>query len=153
MDVIHTADAALVADLERRLGGRVLQHDVKDIAAGQGVIAAGQGVDAAALHPELPSNPWHRPANGPTLSSSSCAGWPASSAIARDLEVQEERIATAVGALPPELAMGPIAAETTRFFARRRADASNTADEAMDSDRYLALLDAIDALLAQGVRS
>jgi inorganic triphosphatase YgiF len=67
---------------------------------------------------------------------------------ARDLEVQEERIARAVGALPAELTMGPIAAQTTRFFARRRADASHTADEAMDSDRYLALLDAIDALLA-----
>ena len=42
---------------------------------------------------------------------------------ARDLEVQEQRIAAAVGALPPELAMGPVAAQTTRFFARRRADA------------------------------
>src|SRR6478609_4182642 len=31
LDVIHTDDDALVADLERRLGGRVLQHDVKDI--------------------------------------------------------------------------------------------------------------------------
>jgi CHAD domain-containing protein len=71
----------------------------------------------------------------------------------RDLEVQEERIARAVGALPAELAMGPIAAQTTRFFARRRADASHTADEAMDSDRYLALLDAIDALLADPPRT
>jgi CHAD domain-containing protein len=67
---------------------------------------------------------------------------------ARDLEVQEQRIGAAVGALPPELAMGPIAADTTRFFARRRVDASDTADDALDSDRYLALLDAIDTLLA-----
>ena len=29
--MIHTDDAALVADLERRLGGRVLRHLVKDI--------------------------------------------------------------------------------------------------------------------------
>ena len=31
LDVIHTDDAALVADLERRLGGRVLQHRTTDI--------------------------------------------------------------------------------------------------------------------------
>jgi CHAD domain-containing protein len=67
---------------------------------------------------------------------------------ARDTEVQEQRIGAAVAALPPELAMGPVAAEVTRFFARRRTDASRTATEALDSDRYLALLDALDALLA-----
>jgi CHAD domain-containing protein len=71
----------------------------------------------------------------------------------RDLQVQEQRIGAAVSALPAEFAMGPIAAQTTRFFARRRADASHTADEAMDSDRYLALLDAIDALLADPPRT
>jgi CHAD domain-containing protein len=71
----------------------------------------------------------------------------------RDLQVQEQRIGAAVSALPAEFAMGPIAAQTTRFFARRRADASYTADEAMDSDRYLALLDAIDALLADPPRT
>jgi hypothetical protein len=31
LDVIHAADAALVADLERRLGGRVLRHQVRDV--------------------------------------------------------------------------------------------------------------------------
>jgi len=31
LDVVHADDAALVADLERRLGGRVLHHEVKDI--------------------------------------------------------------------------------------------------------------------------
>lgn len=67
---------------------------------------------------------------------------------ARDLEVQEERISAAVGALPPEFAMGPVAAQVTRFFSRRRVEASHTADEALNGDRYLALLDAIDALLA-----
>ena len=36
---------------------------------------------------------------------------------ARDLEVQEARIGADVAALPPELALGPVAAQTTRFFA------------------------------------
>ena len=31
LDVVHTDEAALVADLERRLGGRVVRHEVKDI--------------------------------------------------------------------------------------------------------------------------
>jgi CHAD domain-containing protein len=67
---------------------------------------------------------------------------------ARDLEVQEERIGAAVAALPPELAMGPVAAETTRFFAARRVVAVQHTTAALDGDRYLALLDAVDALLA-----
>jgi CHAD domain-containing protein len=67
---------------------------------------------------------------------------------ARDLEVQEARITADVAALPPELAMGPVAAHVTRFFATRRGAAAATATAALDSDRYLALLDAVDALLA-----
>ena len=67
---------------------------------------------------------------------------------ARDLEVQEERIGSAVAALPPELALGPVTAQTTRFFAARRTDAAQAATAALDGDRYLALLDALDALLA-----
>jgi hypothetical protein len=31
LDVVHADEAALVADLERRLGGRVLHHKIKDI--------------------------------------------------------------------------------------------------------------------------
>jgi hypothetical protein len=31
LDVVHCDDAALVADLERRLGGRVLSHQVRDV--------------------------------------------------------------------------------------------------------------------------
>jgi CHAD domain-containing protein len=67
---------------------------------------------------------------------------------ARDLEVQEKRIGDDVAALPPELAMGPIAAQLERFFAARRTEAGAAASAALDGDRYLALLDAVDALLA-----
>ena len=67
---------------------------------------------------------------------------------ARDLEVQEERIGAGLAAVPPELALGDVAARATRFFAARRRDAASTADAALDGDRYVALLDAVDALLA-----
>ena len=49
---------------------------------------------------------------------------------AGDLEVQEARIVVDVAALPPELALGPVAARTTRFFATRRASAAATATAA-----------------------
>ena len=68
---------------------------------------------------------------------------------ARDLEVQEERIGASVAALPPEVGLGPVAAQTTRFFATRRTTAAKAATAALDGDRYLALLDALDALLAE----
>jgi hypothetical protein len=31
LDVIHSDEAALIADLERRLGGRVVRHEIKDV--------------------------------------------------------------------------------------------------------------------------
>ncbi|HZG91390.1 MAG TPA: CYTH and CHAD domain-containing protein, partial [Pseudonocardia sp.] len=67
---------------------------------------------------------------------------------ARDLEVQEERIGAAVAALPPEIVLGPVAAQTTRFFAGRRTTAARQTTSALDGDRYVALLDAVDALIA-----
>ncbi|WP_214369757.1 CYTH and CHAD domain-containing protein [Pseudonocardia sp. H11422] len=67
---------------------------------------------------------------------------------ARDLEVLQERLEAAVAQLPPELVLGPVSARLTRYFAPRRADAAATATAALDSDRYLALLDRIDDLLA-----
>jgi CHAD domain-containing protein len=67
---------------------------------------------------------------------------------ARDLEVQEERIGRAVATLPPEIALSPVAAQVTRFFGRLRPKAGATAFAALDGDRYLALLDTVDALLA-----
>jgi CHAD domain-containing protein len=71
---------------------------------------------------------------------------------ARDLEVQEERIGHAVATLPPEIALGPVAAQVVRFFGRRRPEASATASAALDGDRYLVLLDTVDALLAACTR-
>jgi CHAD domain-containing protein len=66
---------------------------------------------------------------------------------ARDLEVLEERISATVSATAPELVLGPVAAQVTRYFQRRRAEAAGTATTALDSDRYLALLGTLDALL------
>jgi len=68
---------------------------------------------------------------------------------ARDLEVLHARFATAVAGLPVELVLGPVDARLTRYFARRDADAHAAVVTALDGDRYLALLAALDALLAE----
>ena len=90
---------------------------------------------------------WCWSATAPITSSPSCAGWPASSAgpCPRGTGTANRRGCQRVAA---RTGHGPVAAQVTRFFARRGADASRAADEALDGDRYLALLDAIDALLA-----
>jgi CHAD domain-containing protein len=67
---------------------------------------------------------------------------------ARDLEVLHARFTSAVRGLPDELVVGPVAARLTRYFAGRQADARAAMIAALDSDRYLALLGAIDGLLA-----
>jgi CHAD domain-containing protein len=67
---------------------------------------------------------------------------------ARDQEVLHARFTHAVTALPEELVVGPVPARLTRFFAGREADARRALISALDSDRYLALLAAIDRLLA-----
>ncbi|HEX4250826.1 MAG TPA: CYTH and CHAD domain-containing protein [Pseudonocardia sp.] len=67
---------------------------------------------------------------------------------ARDSEVIEERLAEVVGELPDELVLGPVSAQVTRSLQRRRAAGREQATAALDSDRYLALHDAIDRLLA-----
>jgi CHAD domain-containing protein len=66
----------------------------------------------------------------------------------RDAEVMAERCAAMLAELPDELVLGPVAAAVTRSFERRQADARQVALAALDSDRYLALHDTIDALLA-----
>ncbi len=67
---------------------------------------------------------------------------------ARDAEVMAERFAAILAEIPDELKLGPVDAAFTRAFGRRQADARNVALTALDSDRYLALHDQIDALLA-----
>jgi CHAD domain-containing protein len=67
---------------------------------------------------------------------------------ARDLEVLHARFTHAVDELPDELVVGPVPARLTRFFAGRETDARTALIAALDSDRYLALLAAIDRLLA-----
>ena len=67
---------------------------------------------------------------------------------ARDLEVLRSRFTHAVAELPAESVVGPVQARLTRYFAGREADARSALIAALDSDRYLALLGAIDRLLA-----
>jgi len=67
---------------------------------------------------------------------------------ARDTEVMAQRFAAILAEFPDELKLGPVEAAFTRSFARRQADARDVALAALDSDRYLALHDRIDALLA-----
>jgi CHAD domain-containing protein len=67
---------------------------------------------------------------------------------ARDSEVIEERLIEVLGSMPEELVLGPVEAQVTRVLQRRRADGQRAALAALDSQRYLALHDAIDRLLA-----
>jgi CHAD domain-containing protein len=67
---------------------------------------------------------------------------------ARDAEVMAQRFAAILAEFPDELKLGPVEAAFTRSFQRRQADARDVALAALDSDRYLALHDRIDALLA-----
>ncbi|MGH3934048.1 MAG: CHAD domain-containing protein [Pseudonocardiaceae bacterium] len=67
---------------------------------------------------------------------------------ARDTEVMAERFAEIFTELPDELKLGPVEATFTRSFTRRQADAREVAIAALDSERYLALHDRIDALLS-----
>lgn len=64
----------------------------------------------------------------------------------RDGDVMAARLARAVAAEPPELVLGPVAARThARLFAET-TQARQRLVEALDSDRYQSLLDALDSL-------
>jgi CHAD domain-containing protein len=66
---------------------------------------------------------------------------------ARDAEVLAGHVQAGLDRLPPELAMGPVQPRVRGHFAPAEAGARAAVLEALDSDRYLALLDALDMLL------
>jgi CHAD domain-containing protein len=67
---------------------------------------------------------------------------------ARDAEVLGGHVQDLLDQLPPDLVLGPVAADVTGQFAPRRGAAHRAAVRALDSPRYLAMLDELDALLA-----
>jgi CHAD domain-containing protein len=67
---------------------------------------------------------------------------------ARDLEVLRARFSAAIEQQPIEDVLGPVQARLAAFFAPRQAEARTRLLAALDSPRYLALLDALNALLA-----
>jgi CHAD domain-containing protein len=66
---------------------------------------------------------------------------------ARDAEVMAGHLQAALNGIPPELIMGPVRARVRVHFAPAGAEARAAVLEALDGDRYLALLDGLDALL------
>ena len=67
---------------------------------------------------------------------------------ARDTEVLLALLTADLAALPPALVVGPVQARVTAHFTAELAQARQTALEALDGQRYLRLLDDLDALLA-----
>ena len=67
---------------------------------------------------------------------------------ARDGEVLLARLTADLAAIPPALVVGPVQARITDCFTAGLAQAGQTALAALDGQRYLRLLDDLDALLA-----
>ena len=65
---------------------------------------------------------------------------------ARDAEVLSAHITTSLEQLPAELVIGPVKARVQGYFAPLGAQARSAAKRALDSERYFALLDDLDAL-------
>jgi CHAD domain-containing protein len=65
---------------------------------------------------------------------------------ARDGEVLREHLLTSLEAVPVEQLMGPVQARVQGHFAPRRASAREVVIEALDSERYAALLADLDRL-------
>jgi len=66
---------------------------------------------------------------------------------ARDAEVLAGHVRDGLDRLPPELVLGPVHARVRAHFAPIGAKARREVVKALDGDRYLALLDALDTLL------
>jgi CHAD domain-containing protein len=65
----------------------------------------------------------------------------------RDLEVLRARLEERVSTTPVELVVGPVKARITGHLAHQQAEARDRLNEALDSSRYFALLDALDSLV------
>lgn len=68
-------------------------------------------------------------------------------APARDAEVLRARITASLGALPPELLLGPVQAQVTRHFARVEAEAHAAVLSALDGAAYVSLRRGLDELV------
>ncbi|MFF3301100.1 CHAD domain-containing protein [Streptomyces sp. NPDC002908] len=69
--------------------------------------------------------------------------------VDRDQEVLDERLRSRVAGLPDTLVLGPVGARLKLTFVARRTGARRRVASVLDGDRYLALLDTLDALLAE----
>lgn len=67
---------------------------------------------------------------------------------ARDGEVLQARLAAGLAAIPPALVTGPVEARITAYFTAELAQAGKTVLDTLNGQRYLRLLDGLDALLA-----
>jgi CHAD domain-containing protein len=67
---------------------------------------------------------------------------------ARDVEVLAAHLRESLERTPPELVLGPVAARVRVHFAPIEANARSVVLAALDSERYLALLEGLDRLLA-----
>ncbi|MFD1149033.1 CYTH and CHAD domain-containing protein [Saccharothrix hoggarensis] len=67
---------------------------------------------------------------------------------ARDLEVLRARFEDGLAALDGDLVLGPVRAQLVRHFSSLETAAHESALAALNSERYFALLDAVDAMIA-----
>ncbi|MET7364689.1 CYTH and CHAD domain-containing protein [Streptomyces sp. NPDC005566] len=68
--------------------------------------------------------------------------------VGRDQEVLDKRLRSGVAGLPDTLVLGPVSARLRLSSVSGSAGARRRVLSALDTDRYLALLDSLDALLA-----
>ncbi|WP_030189654.1 CYTH and CHAD domain-containing protein [Streptomyces violaceorubidus] len=68
---------------------------------------------------------------------------------ARDQEVLRERVGAALDGLPDDLVLGPVAARLRAWEVSGEVDVRSRTREALGSERYLRLLDALDELVAR----
>ncbi|MFE0672257.1 CHAD domain-containing protein [Streptomyces sp. NPDC058867] len=69
--------------------------------------------------------------------------------VDRDREVLNERLGAALAEVPTALVSGPVAERLARWAGDRPGGASGRLIGVLDSDRYLALLKALDAVIAE----